>query len=137
MMHGSRTSSRGCRARPGATLIEVLAGLVVLGVLVTSVTLARARMARQWAEAERRLAAVVVRGVRGTWVTLGRARMGRRWGEAGWRLAGARALDAMVARWFDGPGEAIPVAGAGDLAGAAGCTWRTTLYGDPAARELG
>ena len=104
MMHGLRTSSRA--RRRGATLIEVLAGLVVLGVLVTSVTLARARMARQWAEAERRLAA-------------------------------ARALDAMVAGWFDGPGEAIPTAGAGELAGAAGCTWRTTLYSDAAARELG
>src|SRR5688572_15480186 len=104
MMHRSRTTSR--ERRRGATLIEVLAGLVVLGVLVTSVTLARARMARQWADAERRLAA-------------------------------ARALDAMVATWFDGPGETIPVAGAGELAGAAGCTWRTTLYGDAAARELG
>jgi prepilin-type N-terminal cleavage/methylation domain-containing protein len=94
------------RRRRGATLIEVIAGLVVLGVLVTSVTLARARAGRQWAEAERRLAA-------------------------------ARALDGLVASWFDGSGETIPVAGRGELAGAPGCTWRTTAYGDPAVRELG
>jgi hypothetical protein len=35
----------------------VVAGLFVLGVLVSSVTVARARLARQWAEADRRLAA--------------------------------------------------------------------------------
>jgi type II secretory pathway pseudopilin PulG len=104
MIYRSRTFFRGRRA--GATLIEVIAGLVVLGVLVTSVTMARARMARQWSDAERRLAA-------------------------------ARALDALVARWFEGAGETIPVAGSGELAGVPGCTWRTAVYGDAAARELG
>jgi len=44
--------------RPGATLIEVLAGLVILGTLLVSIAAARGRFARQWVEADRRLAAV-------------------------------------------------------------------------------
>src|SRR5687767_9012408 len=51
-------SSRGCRHRPaGMTLVEVMAGLVVLGTLLAAVTVARGRFLRQWAEADRRLAA--------------------------------------------------------------------------------
>ena len=38
----------------GTTLIEVLAGLVVLGTLLASVAVARGRFMRQWAEADRR-----------------------------------------------------------------------------------
>jgi prepilin-type N-terminal cleavage/methylation domain-containing protein len=44
--------------RPGVTLIEVLAGLVILGTLLVSIAAARGRFARQWIEADRRLAAV-------------------------------------------------------------------------------
>jgi type II secretory pathway pseudopilin PulG len=43
--------------RRGATLIEVLAGLVILGTLLVSVTMARGRFLRQWAEADRRIVA--------------------------------------------------------------------------------
>ena len=43
--------------RRGATLIEVLAGLVILGTLLVSVTMARGRFLRQWAEADRRIIA--------------------------------------------------------------------------------
>lgn len=43
-------------ARSGTTLIEVLAGLVVLATLLTSVAIARGRFLRQWADADRRLA---------------------------------------------------------------------------------
>jgi type II secretory pathway pseudopilin PulG len=41
----------------GTTLIEVLAGLVVLGTLLVSVAIARGRFVRQWSEADRKLAA--------------------------------------------------------------------------------
>src|SRR5881394_3936045 len=44
--------------RRGATLIEVLAGLVILGTLLVAIAAARGRFARQWVEADRRLAAV-------------------------------------------------------------------------------
>jgi hypothetical protein len=56
MIHKSPPSSRK-RRRAAATLIEVVAGLFVLGVLVSSVTIARGRIARQWADADRRIAA--------------------------------------------------------------------------------
>ena len=39
------------------TLVEVMAGLVVLGTLLAAVTVARGRFLRQWAEAERRIQA--------------------------------------------------------------------------------
>ena len=39
------------------TLIEIVAGLVVLAVLVSAVTLARGRFMRQWSEAEKKLQA--------------------------------------------------------------------------------
>jgi hypothetical protein len=39
------------------TLIELLAGLVVLGTVLASIGMARGRFLRQWAEADRRLAA--------------------------------------------------------------------------------
>jgi hypothetical protein len=46
------------RAPRGATLIEILAGLVILGTLLVSVAIARGRFLRQLAESDRRLAAV-------------------------------------------------------------------------------
>ena len=84
----------------------MVAGLVVLGVLVASVTVARARAARQWADAARQLAA-------------------------------ARALDALVARWLDGPTDTIPASAGGTLDGAPGCAWRTSVRPDSAARQFG
>src|SRR5437764_11169482 len=57
MKKPSRTSSRA-RARPrAATLIEALAGLVVLGTLLVSITIARGRFMRQRALAEQKIAA--------------------------------------------------------------------------------
>jgi type II secretory pathway pseudopilin PulG len=53
----SWTSSPPRGNRRGATLIEALAGLVVLGVLLVSITLARGRFVRQRALAEQKLAA--------------------------------------------------------------------------------
>ncbi len=51
--------SNHSRPRPrGATLIEVLAGLVVLGTVLSAVVIARGRFVRQWAVAEQRLDAV-------------------------------------------------------------------------------
>jgi len=43
--------------RRGTTLIEVLAGLVVLGTVLVSITIARGRFLRQWGDAQRKLAA--------------------------------------------------------------------------------
>src|SRR6266550_8222889 len=51
-----RTSSRP-RAARAATLIEALAGLVVLGTLLVSITIARGRFVRQRAQAEQKIAA--------------------------------------------------------------------------------
>src|SRR5881275_2570627 len=51
-----RTFSRR-RAARAATLIEALAGLVVLGTLLVSITIARGRFVRQRAQAEQRIAA--------------------------------------------------------------------------------
>jgi prepilin-type N-terminal cleavage/methylation domain-containing protein len=46
-------------SRPrGVTLIEIVAGLVILGTLLVSVSIARARFLRQWAEADRKLTAI-------------------------------------------------------------------------------
>src|SRR5947209_13143962 len=44
-----------CRAM---TLIEVIAGLVILGTILASLAIARGRFARQWSAADRKLAAV-------------------------------------------------------------------------------
>ena len=57
MMQRWQTFSKRRALRRGATLIEVMAGLVVLGVLVASIVIARGRAARQWADAERRIVA--------------------------------------------------------------------------------
>jgi hypothetical protein len=40
------------------TLLEVLAGLVVLGTLLVSVAVARGRFIRQWSDADRKLTAI-------------------------------------------------------------------------------
>jgi type II secretory pathway pseudopilin PulG len=53
-----RCETSSTTRRPGATLIEVLAGLVILGTLLVSIAAARGRFARQWVESDRRLAAV-------------------------------------------------------------------------------
>src|SRR3954467_9179303 len=91
------------RRRRGVTLIEVVAGLVILAVLVSSLTLARGRLARQWGAAQRKPDA------------------------AG---AVARLLAAWIGG-ADGP-DAIPVAAAGALQGVEGCSWRTSVTPDPA-----
>src|SRR3954465_11528004 len=52
-----RTFSRARAKARAATLIEALAGLVVLGVLLVSITIARGRFVRQRAVAEQKLAA--------------------------------------------------------------------------------
>jgi type II secretory pathway pseudopilin PulG len=52
------------------TLIEVLAGLVVLGTLLVAVAVARARFIRQWSEADRRLRATrATDAMLATWFT--------------------------------------------------------------------
>ena len=51
------TSSRA-RARRGATLIEALAGLVLLGTILSSALVARGRFQRQLRDADDKLAAV-------------------------------------------------------------------------------
>lgn len=98
-------SSTGSRPR-GVTLIEIVAGLVILGTLLVSVSIARARFLRQWAEADRKLTAV-------------------------------RAADKLMARWMSGPPQNVPLAGEGPLEGAANFTWRTRIFRDPAASDLG
>ena len=44
--------------RQGTTLIEVLAGLLLLGTLLVSVTVARGRFIQQWTAADRKLTAI-------------------------------------------------------------------------------
>src|SRR3954463_9256722 len=55
---GPRAGARRVAERRGVTLVEVLAGLVLLGTVLASVMIARGRFLRQWAQAEQRLAAV-------------------------------------------------------------------------------
>src|SRR5437667_12469498 len=43
--------------RAGVTLVEVLAGLLLLGTVLASALIARGRFLRQWAAADQRLAA--------------------------------------------------------------------------------
>ena len=96
-------SSAPCRR--GTTLVEVVAGLAVLGVLIASAATARARFSRQWAEAQRKLSA-------------------------------ADAVDRMVAGWFDGGRDLIPVNARGNLEGLESMTWRTSIRRDEAAESL-
>jgi hypothetical protein len=89
------------------TLIEVIAGLVVLAVLVCAVTLARGRFMRQWETAQRRTqAAEAVDRMLAGW-------MG---GEGN---------------------DSIPVPARGSLAGVEGCAWRTEWVANPGAARLG
>jgi len=53
ILHPSRSPSR----HRGVTLIEILAGLAVLGVLIASIMIARGRALRQWADADAKLQA--------------------------------------------------------------------------------
>src|SRR5258706_1601225 len=57
MKQPSRTSSPARAKARAATLIEALAGLVVLGTLLVSITIARGRFMRQRAQAEQKIAA--------------------------------------------------------------------------------
>ncbi len=58
-------------ARRGATLIEVLAGLVLLGTILASALVARGRFQRQWRDADDKLAAVrAVDELVGDWLRL-------------------------------------------------------------------
>jgi prepilin-type N-terminal cleavage/methylation domain-containing protein len=85
------------KSRRGVTLIEVLAGLIVLAVLISSIAVARGRLLRQDAEARRKTAAAdAVDRMLATWV------------------GGA------------GQDDAMPVPARGDLQGVDGCTWRTS-----------
>src|SRR5689334_2053162 len=60
MTRNWRTSSTRADHSRGVTLIEVLAGLVILGTLVAAIALARGRAMRQYADAELRLNAAHV-----------------------------------------------------------------------------
>src|SRR4051794_15869607 len=53
----SRSRSATTPARGATTLVEVIAGLVILGTILSSVLIARGRFARQEAQAQRRLQA--------------------------------------------------------------------------------
>lgn len=89
------------------TLVEVLAGLVVLGTLLAAVTVARGRLLRQWAEADRRLQATRALDV-----------LLSEW------LSGSPQAVPVTSQG--------PLVG-----GAANQVWRTRLMRDPAAAELG
>ena len=89
------------------TLIEVIAGLVVLAVLISAVALARGRLLGQWETAQKKTQAA--RAV---------DRM-----LAGW--LGSES------------GDSIPVPSQGGLEGAENCTWRTTFAVDPSAARVG
>src|SRR3954463_11233756 len=54
---GPRAGARRVAKRRGVTLVEVLAGLILMGTVLASVLIARGRFVRQWAQAEQRLAA--------------------------------------------------------------------------------
>jgi prepilin-type N-terminal cleavage/methylation domain-containing protein len=106
MTHRWIRSSRPSTRR-GVTLIEIVAGLVVLSVLVSSVTLARGRFMRQWGDAQRKQA-----------VTAAVDRM-----LAGW-LGGEGA-------------DNIPVPARGPIDGVDGATWQTSWIASPSANRLG
>src|SRR4051794_38827353 len=104
------TSSRRARVKtraPGVTLIEALAGLVILGTLLVSITIARGRFIRQRALAEQKIAAAQ-----------GAERLISRW------LASAGTA-------------AIPANSQGPLEGISNHTWRTHIVPDTAAADLG
>jgi type II secretory pathway pseudopilin PulG len=89
------------------TLIEVIAGLVILAVLVSSVTLARGRFMRQWGDADRKLQATqAVDRMLASWIG-------------------------------SGDYDSIPVPSRGELEGVEGCAWRTSYLADPAAGRVG
>jgi hypothetical protein len=65
-----RSTPSSIRSRRGTTLIEVLAGLLVLGTLLVSVAMARARFMRQAADAERSIRATrAADALLATWLT--------------------------------------------------------------------
>jgi prepilin-type N-terminal cleavage/methylation domain-containing protein len=101
-------SPKSTRRRRGLTLIEIVAGLVVLAVLISALTIARGRFLRAWSQGQRKLEA-----------TAAVDRM-----LAGWIGGG-------------GGDDAIPVPGQGALNGVEGCTWRTNWMPEEGARRLG
>src|SRR5258706_11329593 len=54
---GAMRRVRRRKGRSAMTLIEIVAGLVILGTILASLAIARGRFARQWAAADRKLAA--------------------------------------------------------------------------------
>jgi prepilin-type N-terminal cleavage/methylation domain-containing protein len=95
------------KSRRGVTLIEVVAGLVVLAVLISAVTMARGRLLRGWSEGQKKLQA-----------TQAVDRM-----LAGW-IGG-------------GGSDSIPVPGQGMLEGVEECAWRTSWIAGGSANRLG
>jgi Tfp pilus assembly protein PilV len=94
--------------RRGLSLVEVTAGLVVLGTVLAAVAVARGRALRQWGEAERRLRAVqALDSALEQW------------------SAGA------------GLGANLPVPGEGELSPAEGLTWRSRRINEDGAARLG
>src|SRR3954466_14904694 len=87
--------------RRGVTLIEIIAGLVILAVLVSAVTIARGRFARQWADSRKKIDA-----------TTAVDRM-----LAGWTSSGAG-------------DDTIPVPSQGPLQGIENGSWRTFYVAD-------
>ena len=88
------------------TLIEIVAGLVILGTVLASLAIARGRFARQWSAADRKLAAV--------------------------RALDALVTEWMNA---PGDG-AVPLNREGRVADSRGLLWRTRAFRDPEARRL-
>jgi type II secretory pathway pseudopilin PulG len=58
-------------------------------------------------------------------VAIARGRAMRQYARAELQLRATRAADTMLAAWFDGPSDAIPLRGGGLLAEVPGCVWRT------------
>jgi hypothetical protein len=88
------------------TLIEIVAGLVILGTILASLAIARGRFARQWSAADRKLAAV--------------------------RALDALVTEWMNAPGE----ATVPLDRQGRVADAQGLIWRTRATRDPEARRL-
>jgi prepilin-type N-terminal cleavage/methylation domain-containing protein len=95
------------KSRPGVTLIEIIVGLVILAVLISSMIVARGRFLRQWSDGQRKIqAAAAVDRMLAAWI-------------------GGEGEDS------------IPVPAQGALEDVEGCTWRTSLLNEPSATRLG
>src|SRR5262245_7016597 len=69
-------------------------------------------------------------------VAIARGRALRQYARAELQLRATHAADAMLAAWFDGPPQAIPVRGGGLIADVPGCVWRTTPVSNASAESL-